>query len=459
MATLNINNKNFILGESQTDAISDRGFSPDSVNLNLTKERGKLYFAEAPTNRGGATLTGNIIATANDSNYLGNDKYFVDDEGAFYTLSGSTFTKQQTSASTFVLGTSDIIQFKLVTYATSTDSLHEFTGSDLDTSQRLWGGAFDATFRHPMEVVEKELFIGDKNLIHFFDGTTSGTAFTLPTNVNVTSLRKHPDGKTLLAFTGTTGDLNGARTRSGVGKVYYCQPTLRGAAIEGWTREVEIESQVEGTRVVGGTVYTTWGKNFGVFDGNGLVKLKELETSIVTYSHNISNMDDILTIRDGLNVKAFGDLGAGRVWWNMYQNTTNSNEINNISYKGDNKLLVAFKGASAGTGLLQEIDYDNAGVNGAFYTNRIDVGSEIHTNRIDVVHDESGPAGTTTFILQHRDTEDNEKLVETRTYINKTARKSRFKTDVKDDISQFKITPSQDNIGYRSIRIQYEPLR
>ena len=458
MAVLNINKDNLIAGESTTDAISDRGFSPDSVNLNLTKKRGMLYFAEAPTDRGGATLTGNVLASCEDPAFSGNDAYLIDDEGAYYTYNGTTLTKQFTGADTYTLGTTDLIPFNDGNfYATTTTSVVQFNNNMGTVTEHWWTG-LNTSYRHPLEVVEKELFLADKNVIYYWDGTTSGTAFTLPSGQNVTTLRKHPDGKTLLAFTGGTADFS--HTRNGRGKVYYCQPTLRGAAIEGWSREVPIEAQVEGSRLSGGVIYTTWGKNLGIFDGNGLIKLKELETSTTTYNQNMNNMEDILLVRDGRHVLAYGDLGAGKVFWKLFKNTTNSNEINNIHYKGDNVLLTAFQGASAGTGLLEEVDYDNSGVgtDAQFYTNRISFGTDVHINRIDLLHTVTNSGGNTEFNVFYRDLEDTVNTIEQVVHASVTATKTRIKCDIKTDVFQLRLTPSTGDLGYRLIRIYYEDI-
>lgn len=448
MAILEINKNNFLSGESSADFASDKGFSPDSRGLNLINKRGSLALNAVATDRGGAVLTGNIIASANDANFLGNDKYFIDDEGAFYTLNGTTFTKRQTASGTFTLGTSDLIQFKLVTYATSNGAVYEMTGSNLATLQNWWDG-LNTNVRHPMEIVEDELFIADQNIIYFWNGTSSGTAFTLPTQSRVTTLRKHPDGRTLLAFTSKTDDFS--HTQNQNASVYYCDPNLRD-----WTREVKLESQVEGSHVNGGVVYVTYGKNFGFFDGNGLQPLKRLNTSGTTYSHNIISFEDIVMFRDGLHVRAFGDLGAGNIFWSAFYNETNTNNINCLSYKGDNVLLIAFQGATAGTGLLQEQDYDSIGTTGRFYSNRIDFGQEVHISRIDLLHDAT--TAITRFILYSRDLTDTENIIEDKTSGGITT-KIRIQTDIKIDIFQLFLSPQNDDLRFYAIRIHYDPIK
>jgi hypothetical protein len=454
MQTLDIGAKNFIAGESLTDSISDRGFSPASSYLNLTKDKGVLYFMEGVTDIGGATLTGNIVAATYDKNYLGNDGYFVDDEGAFYTLSGTTFTKRQsTTSSAPVLGTTELIQFLGATYCSTGTQIMQLNGTDLTGAfdPGWWETGITANYRHPMERVEGTLYIGNVNLISTWDGTTSTLAgITLPTDANVTSLRKHPDGRTLLAFCGLSADYS--HTRGLNGRIYLIDTVNKT-----WTREIDINTQVEGSRVSNGVVYVTYGQNIGYFNGNGISFLKRLTTSTTTYSHNIINFEDKLLIRDGLEVLCYGDLGAGNVWWKMFHQVTNAQSINCILYKGDNVLLVAFSNGS-GAGLLKQVDYDNAGTNGYFYSNRYTFGSEVRIRRIDILHDVSNSAGTTNFTVYSRDIENTESTVQDVTYTNQSVSTTRINCDIRTNMFQLKITLLQDDIGFKLIRIFYEPI-
>lgn len=447
--TVEIRGKDFILGESQSDLISDKGFSPDSYGLNLLKTKGEMFFIETPTDRGSSTLTGNLIASAFDKNFLGNDLYFLDDEGAFYTLNATTFTKRQTvTADTFTLGTSDMLQFLGNTYATTATRVVQLTGSDLATVDSSWWTGLTTSYRHPLERVENTMYIGDANLIHSWDGTTSTSAFvTLPTDVNITSLRKHPDGVHLIAFCGLTANYSHLKGQGG--RIYLIDTSLRD-----WVREIETESQVEGSRLVGGIVYVTYGAKLGYFTGDGIKSLKNLTTSQTTYSQSMSNMEDILLIRDGVNVLAFGDLGAGNVWWNLYRNTTNSNNVQVVAYKGGNVVCYGFSDG-AGAGILHEVDYDNAGILGTFYSNRYSFGRRVMIRRIVILHDVSASGGTTAFSVYYRDIENTSNLLQTVTYNSQSVSKTTIECQVETDFFQFGIVPSNDDTGYKLIRIYY----
>jgi hypothetical protein len=447
MATILIDGKDFLAGESQWDYITNAGFSPDSYGLNLFLKPGVLNFGWTSTDRGGATLTGAPIASAYDKNFLGNDTYLLDDGGAFYTLKSSTFTKRQTAAAdTFSLGTSDLIQFKGDTYATSATRVTRLTGSDLATIDSGWWTGLNTAVRHPLEVVEDKLFIGDLNLIHSWDGTTStASAITLPSDCNVTSLRRHPDGRHLIAFTGYTQ--NFSHQVGGPAKIYIInKDTLT------WEREILIDNQVEGSRSVGGIVYVTYGKKLGYFTGSGIRFLKQLKTSTTTYSHSMTNMEDILLVRDGTNVLAYGDLGNGsKTWHNINQNVT----VNTLTYKGQNLILV---GGSSNT--FVELDYGTPTTAGMFVSKRYVFNSMVKIRRMDIIHDQKASGSVLNFSVYYRDTDNSTTLLSSNQWQSgPSPSKTRIECDVMTDVFQLQIQPSQGILGIKMIRIEYEPVR
>lgn len=448
MPVLEIKAQNFIAGESKTEYIADAGFSPSSYGLNLTKIRGLAYFIEAPTQIGASVLVapGDIIAQCIDPIALGNDSYMVDTVGSFYTLNGTTLVKGQASTGySYLEGTTDILGFKGTLYATSQNAIAQL-GSNLSSITEDWWSNLQSGYRHPLEVIEGEMFIADNNIIWYWNGESSGTAFTLPPGAAITSLRRHSDGRTLLAFTGDN-EQNASHILAGGGKVYYCDPVLRD-----WVREVSIESQVEGTRVVGGVIYVTYGYNFGYFDGNGLQPIKYLSSSSYTYSHNIGNMEDTLIIRDGNNTLAYGDLGAGKVWYNIFQDSNIGTTITNIFYLGDNNVIFATSDSK-----LFKIDYDNVGTNGRFYSNKYTFGSEVKIRRIDVFHTPSvaDVAGYFNFYNIDMVTE----LVHSNTGQILSVNKTRINCDITADIFQFLVTISEPTLAIKLFRIYYDPIK
>ena len=457
MRLLNIGRDNFIRGESSANDVADGGFSPLSYDLNLIRVRGVLNFAPTRTDRGGVTLTDVPLAATFDRTLSGQDAYYLDSGGAFYTLaSDNTFTKRQTiTAGTFVIGTSEILQYEAVVgspflFATTETKIIRFTGSTLaaaapDTD--FWTGLTTGV-RHPMEMVEANIYFGDMNLIHAWDGTTSTSAYvTLPPGVNITSLRKHPDGQHLIAFCGM--GQNYSHTRNTLGRIYIVD-----TVIKDWIREIDIEVQVEGSRLVGGVVYVTYGNNVGYFNGNGISFLKKLVDSATTYSHNMGNLEDILLVRDGRHVRAFGDLGAGKVWWRCASTAASTDgDINCLLYRGDNKLTICYQD-TGGSDYIKELDYDGAGVaTGIFYANREVFPSEVMIRKIEIDHDKNSG----TYALTHNDWEDTVvTLSETITTLATqgiTKRNINYKTD------NFQWRQGQGPGEIRNIRIYYDPIK
>lgn len=457
MEVLTIGPQEFIGGESTADWVADNGFSPSSYGLNLTKTRGVLNMVEASTDKGGGTLVANVIAATYDTSFAGNDAYFLDTSGNFYTLrSDDAFTLRQTiTADTFSLGTSEILQFTTTAgapflYASAAQRIIQFTGSNLDGAAPVtdfWTG-LQTNCRHPLERVEDAMYIGDLNVIHKWDGTSSTASWVvLPADVNITSLRKHPDGKHLIAFCGI--QLNASHTRGGGGRIYIVDVNLRD-----WVREIDTEMQVEGSRLVGGVVYCTYGQNVGYFDGDGVVLLKRLFNSTTTYSHNIGNMDDILCIRDGKHVRMFGDLGAGRVWWrSMRTNSDTDDDINCLINRGDNKLLIAYRDTST-VPFLKQCDFDNvSGSVGIFFSKRYLFPRQILLRRIEILHDNA--AGTFAFTIVDL-TDATVTLSEIITTIA-TATKTKRNLNAKVDALQFRCGHGPGEI--KQIRIFYDYIK
>ena len=104
----------------------------------------------------------------------------------------------------------------------------------------------------------------------------------------------------------------------------------------------------------------TWGKNFGYFDGSGLVWMRDLESD-TTYSHNLENQEDTLLIRDSNFVIAYGDLGKGKVFWKLYKSGTS---IDTIAFLGNGKIAIGYYENS--TDYLKYFDISERGNSGQF---------------------------------------------------------------------------------------------
>lgn len=455
--------KDFILGESENKRVPNRGFSQQSYGLNLIAEKGALYFQPDATDRGSTTLVEDVIATCVDPNFLGNDAYLVDDGGNYYTLSGSTFTKKQTdTTNTYAIGNTDIIYFSGEIFATAATEAIKLTSNFAAIDATWWSvtrghGALQTAYRHPLEVVEDTLYIGDKNYIHTWDGSTSvNQAMSLPSDVNVISLRKHPDGQHLIAFCGITA--NYSHTRPGGGKIYIIDTVN----LE-WIREIPIESQVEGSRNVGGVVYVTYGDKIGYFNGDGITHLRDLGNSgNTTYSHQITNAEDILVVRSGVDVLAYGDLGGeGKAWWRAYRTGAGgASAVTALGYKGNGTVLVGYLNSSDSDQKLKEITVNSStGIYGIFCSNPLLAGQNIALRRIEIDHTQTPASGVNAFSVNILSTVGVSKYASgSISYTDNPQETTRVDLDALVDGFQLQLVPSNGAMGFYQIRIYGETI-
>ena len=105
---------------------------------------------------------------------------------------------------------------------------------------------------------------------------------------------------------------------------------------------------------------------------------------------------------------------------------------------------------------LNEIDLDTAGTNGQFRTNRMTYNSEVEVKRFDLIHDETTISTVATFSEVKLDGSTN--IIESKEYSTAT-HFTRFPSDIKSNMFQFGINPSSGAIGYKYIRIGYDPIK
>lgn len=451
---LKIDAQDLTLGESVSTRLADKGFSPESYGVNVSRDKGYLYFQEAETDRSGAVLVDDIIAGEFDATFLGNDQYMVDESGNFYTLDGTTLTKKQTdSTNTYTIGTTDLITFQSEVFTTSTQDIAKLTSNMAALDEDWWTNTrshapLSGSYRHPMEVVEDTLYIADQYYLHTWDGTTSVyNAMSLPPDVNITSLRKHPDGRHLIAFCGVTA--NYSHTLGGGGKIYIIDTTN----LE-WIREIDEVPQVEGSRVLGGVVYVTYGRNFGYFTGDGVEWLKDLNQG-TTYSHNMRIAEDILLIRDSTQVLAYGDLGQGKVFWRTY-NPTSATVVTYVGYKGNNIVLVGYHNGTSPK--IVEYNLNSAGVAGQFESNLYKLSAEYAIRRIEIDHDKTTDSGTNSFVITLLDADDDTLATETKSYTDNPHKTSEMYFDTFTRDLRLRLAPSAGALGFRQIRIYGENI-
>ncbi len=316
-----------VRGVASSDYVSDGGLSNNATfGMNLTVRPGVLYGAATTVNAGG-TFTGLPIASCGDS-INGFKRVVLTDNGKVFTWDGSSYTERVDSTGTYVQGTSDIVQFKDATYATSQTNVHKITGATFGTIDEVWWSATIAANgvlltgnRHPLVIFEDNLWIGDKNMLHKFDGTTASKSFlTLPAGQNIVALAVDPNsGKMLISI--TEGD-NIDGTLSMLPKVHLYD----GFSVK-VIRAVIVDDIVTAMYPVGGVVYMAYGKNLGYWNGSGINWMRKFKNVTLTqnsliYKHKITNIDKTLYIVDGAEVLAYGEVlpGKPKVFYPAAQN-------------------------------------------------------------------------------------------------------------------------------------------
>ena len=79
-------------------------------------------------------------------------------------------------------------------------------------------------------------------------------------------------------------------------------------------KKIEVEQRVTAFYNVGGTIYVIYGENLGMWNGNGIIFLRKLNTKISSTTSidrsRLSNIGNILLIADGNNVLALKLISA-----------------------------------------------------------------------------------------------------------------------------------------------------
>jgi len=446
METIVIDAKNFLAGESITPHTSEAGFCPSSYGLNLMKEPGKVWAQDDSPTEENTEALGAMIAMTEDATFpalSAEDLFGVDEDGNFYYVDGVSLTlaTSATGNKDYRIGTTDIVMFEGTgsekVYVTSQDDIAQLNTGMTGLDESWWdttlgNSALNSSYRHPMAVVEDTLYIADKARLHTWDGTTDvSAAMSLPSDVNITAMIKHPDGRHLVCFCGITDDYS--HTRANRGRVYIIDTvTLE------FIREIEIDAQVEGVRNVNGVLYVTFGDTLGYFDGDGLQRLKSGFSDTPIYSHQMANAEGILLVIDDDTVLAYGDpAGIGtKVFWRPYS-TQDSRQFTALRYAGDNRFWVS-QTNSGGSGNFVRIDLrDGIGTDGKLVANRYHFSSKVWIRRIEIEH-EAQALTSVDFNVGHIDEQETEQTLKAVTYTGSQSGTERTRVDCNVLTSSFK---------------------
>lgn len=361
--TITIDKTQFLQGMSSSDHAEDGGFSNRSVNVNLLTEPGTLNATNTYTNDLSASIAGTIVATSNDGNSLGNLRYVLTTtdvaggDGKYYTVASdyTTTLRQTDTANDYIPENVDMVQYRLEVYTTTETDITLATGTNLTTFDASWWvttktrTALNSGNRHPLLVFEGSLWIGDKNLLHKWDGTTATHSFlVLPTEQTITALGIDPGtGKMLISVTEGT---NAANTHPKTAKIL----TYDGFSPKP-LRAVIVDDTVNAIYPVGGTVYMTYGQRLGYWTGSGIAFLRRLKNITVSttttsadliYKQRITNIGNTLYVVDGSLILAFGEITNGRkVFYYPLQNNFSAANFIAIFNIGNNRLGVSYAAA------------------------------------------------------------------------------------------------------------------
>jgi hypothetical protein len=383
---LTIDASNFIQGMASSDYAPNGGFGSSSYGINPRITPGLIYSTPNEVDIS-ANVTGNIIASAEDSQAtLGYDRLFVDDGAHYYTLSGSTMSLRHSGAKSYLFGTTDMVAFAGNTYVTSGTDMASWNTSSLSLTESWWvttksQSALAASNRHPLLVFEQLLWLADgANLWNISSsGTITASAWTLTSGELITALGIEPS--TGLMFVAVTtvqnyGDTINAKNFVYIYDGYSAKPR----------RKVAVDEMVTAFYNIGGTVYIGYGQNLGYWNGNGITFIRKLANVTLSgqdlpYRHHFAHIGNVLLVVDGLYVLAYGEIISGqKVPYYVYKNTTNTNKLQAICGIGNNKLAVAYSSNKLST---VDLSSTAAGI-GVFYSSNINFPRPAFIRRVRV---------------------------------------------------------------------------
>jgi hypothetical protein len=273
---LEISAKDFLNGMTSSPETDDGGFSPETNHVNITSSQtalGILYPAGFKTDQ--SIADGQYIASCSDPDSgVGISKYLLTSSGKFYSVSSSfTATLRQTTAGavTYQSITSDMVVYRNGLYATSTTNITLGTGANLTAIDEDWwttvapksGGGFPSALStgvpHPVLVYEDNLYIGDGQKLHRWDGANNVATegyLTLNTGLVIQALSIDPGtGKMLIS---ATEGANASGTIPRQTKIYVYDGTSNKPS-----RAVIVDDIVTSMYPLGGVVYMCYGQNLG----------------------------------------------------------------------------------------------------------------------------------------------------------------------------------------------------
>lgn len=328
-------------GVSTSDEMSDGGFSPRTDQVQLINEAGVCYFPAPPTDKS-TNATGDMIASAEDQSgsYA---RLFVSadasQDGQFYSIDSSgtlTARGSEDTSHNYIAGRTDFIGYQGEAYATTDTTIVQWSGiGGANTFNTSFFTFNDSFAPHPALVFEDNAFYGDGNrlLRQTSAGGTPATILTLPTGFVITALGIDPgSGKMLI---GIVNQYNVSATINSQARVSF---------YDGFSpkvlRTVLMDDMVTAFPTTEGQLYIMYGRNLGYWNGAGATFLRKLDitfdNAVLAYKHHFTSIGATLYMIQKRQILAHGPLqtNGSKVFYPVYYNYVNSNNLTNIAYIG-----------------------------------------------------------------------------------------------------------------------------
>lgn len=328
-------------GVSTSDSVSDAGFSTLTDQMNPTIEPGVCYIPAGATDKS-TNATGDMIASTEDSTGT-YTKLFLSanssQDGQFYSIDSTGTLTTRGSADTshnYIQGRTDFITYQSEGYATSDTTIIRWSAvgsaNTFDTAFYTFNDSFAP---HPALVYEDNAFYGDGNrlLRQTAAGVVPTVILTLSTGSVITALGIDPgSGKMLIGIVNQYNVSDTINSQSRVG--FY----------DGFSnkliRSVLMDDMITAFPTSEGQQYIAYGRNLGYWNGAGATWLRTLDLTFdnttLAYKHHFTSIGPTLYVIQKRQILAHGPIisNGPRVFYPIYYNYVNSNNLSNIAYIG-----------------------------------------------------------------------------------------------------------------------------
>lgn len=400
---LTITSTDFLKGASASQYAADGGFSPLSTNVTLSLNPGVVNSTPSPTNAS-TNVAGTFIAScANNgdntqTDYLTRRRNFLDSSANFYSLAGTTITKQATGSKTYTYGLSDLVPYGNKYYATTA-----YAGSNSDVTQ--WDGASSLNESwwtstqsqssltnnpHPTIVYNDLLWIADGEYLHNYNGSTVATeVIDLGANQVIYALGVDPGtGEMLIS------SMLGEDASLGLGRPKYVW-MYDGASAKP-SRYIPTNDLVMSFHSIADIVFVGTSRNIGIWNGSGIQAVHQFlnvtyDSDYLPYKPHLTNVGNILYFTDRKVVFAYGEvqqaanlwMRSPKVFYPFFVPTDSIDHLTLITDLGDGDLGVYYN-TTAPANKFVIVDTTSAGSSGEFASNVYEFPRPVIIHRVRV---------------------------------------------------------------------------